>query len=198
MKKENTGNRKAARVYKVTTCMVWGIILLFVIDLAMVCNDITPADGIFAALITLALIALPFAAFAEEKADKKKNPEKYRLKAEKLQAEKDRLRAEQAARREELQRKEAKHRYENSIVEVKIIGGGSTVNKTHGLGGAIVGGALFGVPGAIVGSVIPKGSEQKVRFAVKYGSGKVVIQEHHPNSWEYKELIKYVKWEDLK
>jgi hypothetical protein len=182
------------KVTKITAVLVP---ILFISGCTLGVSNAPFGYGVMTLSIML-LFALPFVAFADEKADKKKNPEKYRLKAEKLQAEKDRLRAEREVRRAETHRKEERRRYENSIVEVKIIGGGSTKNKTHGLGGAIVGGALFGVPGAIVGSVIPKGTEQMVRFAVKYGSGKVVIKECHPNSWEYKELMKHVKWEDLK
>lgn len=85
-----------------------------------------------------------------------------------------------------------------TIVEVKMLGVGATSQKRGGLGGAILGGFVAGPIGAVVGAAIPTNGEQKVRFAVRYGDGRVEVKEYHPNSWEYKELIKHVKWEDLK
>lgn len=84
-----------------------------------------------------------------------------------------------------------------TIVEVKLLNGGSTVNNRGGIGGAIVGGMVAGPIGAVVGANSSKGSQQLQKFAVKYSNGKVVIKELHPNDWEYKELMKHVKWEDL-
>jgi hypothetical protein len=81
---------------------------------------------------------------------------------------------------------------------VKLLGGGSVKQKRAGAGGFALGGLLFGLPGAIAGAFIPDGTEQRQRFAVKYGDGRVEVKELHPNSWEYKELMKHVKWEDLK
>lgn len=85
-----------------------------------------------------------------------------------------------------------------TIVEVKMLGTGATSQKRGGLGGALLGGFVAGPVGAVVGATIPTNGEQKVRFAVKYGDGRVEVKELHPNSWEYKELMKHVKWEDLK
>lgn len=61
----------------------------------------------------------------------------------------------------------------NRIVEVKLLGGGSTVFRM-----------------GIVG-------QQLQKFAIKYADGHVVIKEVYPNSGEYKKLMKYVKWEDI-
>jgi hypothetical protein len=81
---------------------------------------------------------------------------------------------------------------------VKLLDGGSTTYKRGGLGGAVVGGLIGGLPGAVVGAAMPSADgTQKQKFAVKYSDGRVVIKELHPNEWEYKELMKYVKWEDI-
>lgn len=171
---------------KVTKAFVAMLPVIFITGCSLGLAEIE--IGFYMMPISILMVFLILPVFCIERAvDMSLHPDKYAAKKAKCEADK----AEARTKREAM-------KYARSIVEVKIIGGGSTVTTTHGLGGAIVGGALFGVPGAIVGSVIPKGSEQKVRFAVKYGSGKVEIQEHHPNSWEYKELMKHVKWEDLK
>lgn len=106
--------------------------------------------------------------------------------------------AERRAKAEEQWQKREAMKYARSIVEVKLLGGGSVKQKRAGVGGFALGGFLFGLPGAIVGSFIPDGTEQRQRFAVRYGDGRVEVKELHPNSWEYKELMKHVKWEDLK
>ena len=61
----------------------------------------------------------------------------------------------------------------NRIEEVKLLPGGSTVFRM-----------------GIVG-------QQLQRFAIKYADGHIVIKEVHPDTWEYKRLMKYVKWEDI-
>lgn len=86
-----------------------------------------------------------------------------------------------------------------TIVEVKLLAGGSTSYKRNGAGGAVIGGLVGGLPGAVIGASLPStDGTQKQKFAVKYSDGRVVIKELHPNSWEYKELMKHVKWEDIK
>lgn len=115
--------------------------------------------------------------------------------AQKRWEEKNRKANEDAMRREQ----EWKYAHGKVIVEVKLLGGGSTAYKHRGVSGAIVGGFFGSIPGAVVGAALPStDGTQKQRFAVKYSDGKVVIKELHPNSWEYKELMKYVKWEDVK
>lgn len=85
-----------------------------------------------------------------------------------------------------------------TIVEVKLLDGGSTTYKRGGLGGAAFGGFIGGAPGAIIGAVLPSGKgTQKQKFAVKYGDGSVMIRECEPGSSEYKELMKHVKWEEI-
>ena len=109
--------------------------------------------------------------------------------------EENRRRNEEDARR--LQ--EWKYAHGKVIVEVKLLDGGSTTYKRGGLGGAVVGGLIGGLPGAVVGAAMPgTDGTQKQKFAVKYSDGRVVIKELHPNEWEYKELMKYVKWENIK
>lgn len=127
--------------------------------------------------------ALPFVALADYAGYRKKHPEKY---------------AARKAREDELWQKRREMKYARSIVEVKLLGGGSVKQKRAGAGGFLLGGFLFGLPGAVAGSFIPDGTERLQRFAVRYGDGHVEVKECHPNSWEYKELIKHVKWEDLK
>ena len=61
----------------------------------------------------------------------------------------------------------------NRIVEVKLLPGGSTVFRM-----------------GIIG-------QQLQKFAIKYADGHIVIKEVHPDTFEYKKLMKYVKWEDI-
>jgi len=85
------------------------------------------------------------------------------------------------------------------IVEVKMLGAGSTEYKRSGVGGAIVGGMVAGPLGAMVGGTASSGKgKQKQRFAVKYSDGSVEIKEVHVNSREYRELMKFVSWEDIR
>ena len=123
--------------------------------------------------------------------------EKRKAKLKKIKAEQ----AENRVRQEELQKerkqKENERQKKNQIVEVKYLGSGATTQKRGGLGGAVVGGMVAGPLGAVVGASIPKNAEGLQRFAVKYGNGRIEIKEVHPNSWEYKELMKYVKWDEI-
>lgn len=126
---------------------------------------------------------------------------RYRELEEKRKARLAKIKAERAVREEE-HRKEWQHREierqkKNRIVEVKYLGTGKTTQKRGGLGGFLLGGLFGGPIGAVVGAAIPENGDALQRFAVKYADGRVVIKDLHPNSWEYKELVKYVKWEDL-
>ena len=75
----------------------------------------------------------------------------------------------------ENQQREYEKRYAagREIVEVKLLPGGSTVFRM-----------------GIVG-------QQLQKFAIKYSDGHVEIKEVHPDTLEYKKLMKYVKWEDI-
>lgn len=82
------------------------------------------------------------------------------------------------------------------IVEVKLLGAGSTDYRSFG--GAVVGGMVAGPLGAVIGGAHGGKGKQRQRFAVKYSDGSVVIKEVRVNSLEYKELMKYVSWEDVR
>lgn len=165
-----------------------GIVCLVLIVLFIGSNIMYAAtrDGNWLGVLGLSVLvvpALPFIGLAEYAWYRKKHPEKY---------------AARKAREDELWQKRQEMKYARSIVEVKLLGGGSVKQKRAGAGGFLLGGFLFGLPGAVAGSFIPDGTERLQRFAVRYGDGRVEVKECHPNSWEYKELIKHVKWEDLK
>lgn len=98
-------------------------------------------------------------------------------------------------RQENLRRMQEEH---ETIVEVKLIGGGEVKNHKYGAKGAVVGGLMGGVPGAVVGAVLPNGKQsQKQKFLVRYQDGHVETKECKPGSREYEKLIMYVNWEDL-
>ena len=82
------------------------------------------------------------------------------------------------------------------IVEVKLLGAGSTDYRS--VGGALLGGMVAGPIGAAIGGTQGGSGKQKQRFAVKYSDGSVEIKEVRVNSAEYKNLMKYVNWDDIK
>lgn len=88
------------------------------------------------------------------------------------------------------------NRLGRKIVEVKLLGAGSTDYRS--VGGAVVGGMVAGPLGAVIGGAHGGKGKQRQRFAVKYDDGSVVIKEVRVNSREYNELMKYVSWEDVR
>ena len=82
------------------------------------------------------------------------------------------------------------------IVEVKLLGAGSTDYRSFG--GAVVGGMVAGPIGAVIGGAHGGKGKQRQRFAVKYDDGSVEIKEVRVNSREYNQLMKYVNWDDIK
>lgn len=172
------------KVTKIVCCV---LVVLFIGSIVMYAATKNDNWLVVLGLSVCTVPALPFVALADYAGYRKKHPEKYAAKE-----------AARKAREDELWQKRQEMKYAKSIVEVKLLGGGSVKQKRAGAGGFALGGLLFGLPGAIAGAVIPDGTEQRQRFAVKYGDGQVEVKELHPNSWEYKELMKHVKWEDLK
>ena len=81
------------------------------------------------------------------------------------------------------------------IVEVKLLGAGSTDYRSFG--GAVVGGMVAGPLGAVIGGAHGGGGKQRQRFAVKYDDGSVVIREVRAGSSEYNNLMKYVNWDEI-
>lgn len=81
----------------------------------------------------------------------------------------------------------------NTIKSVTLIESGTTYKTKGGLGGAIVGGALFGLVGAIIGSETTQTIEPNtVQFLVEYKDGHTKIENVKVNSMRYKQLIRYM------
>jgi len=124
--------------------------------------------------------------------------EKRKAKRAKILIQREENRTKQAEHKKQWQQKEVERQKKNRIVDVKYLGSGAATQKRGGLGGAVLGGMVAGPLGAVIGASSTKNAESLHRFAVKYGDGRVEIKELHSNSWEYKELMKNVKWEDIK
>ena len=85
---------------------------------------------------------------------------------------------------------------DRKIVEVKPLGAGSADFKSFG--GAILGSLIAGPIGAVIGGTQGGSGRPRQRFAVRYSDGSIKIREFRVNSREYKELMKHVRWDDMK
>lgn len=178
------------KVTKITAC---ASVLLFVTSCTLYGAGIENA-AMLCPVSLLMLLGLPVVAVFERMIDKEVHPEKYRERAaRKAAARRDYDARMESYARERALRQESRRRAE-TVVEVRLIGGGSMKQTRYGLKGAVVGGLLFSVPGAIIGAIIPKGTKQKQRFWVKYEDGHTEIKEVFPDSDECKELLKHIKF----
>lgn len=89
-----------------------------------------------------------------------------------------------------------KSRLGRKIVEVKLLGAGSTDYRS--VGGAVVGGMVAGPLGAVIGGAHGGKGKQRQRFAVKYDDGSVEIREVRVGSSEYNNLMKYVSLDEIR
>lgn len=81
----------------------------------------------------------------------------------------------------------------NTVIHATLIESGTTYKTKVGLGGAIVGGALFGLVGAIIGSEATQTIEPNtVQFLVEYKDGHTKIENVKIKSMRYKQLIRYM------
>lgn len=172
------------KVTKFTAC---ALLLMFVGGCTFGVAEVEAGIYLMPVSILLFLFVLPGVAIIERMIDKERHPEKYLAKK---QRKADR---EAAFERELAARREARRKAE-TIVEVKLIGGGSGKHTRYGVKGAVIGGLLFNVPGAIVGAMMPKGTKQMQRFWIRYEDGHTEIKEVYSDSGECKKLLKYVKW----
>ena len=82
----------------------------------------------------------------------------------------------------------------DGIVDVKIIGRGETLPKRGGLFGGLLGLGAGGILGALFMSRARIGKSYPLtRFLIKYEDGSEEVKDYTQNSWESKELMKYVK-----
>lgn len=93
-----------------------------------------------------------------------------------------------------VQKDNEKKRRKTTVVNATIIESGTTYKTKGGLGSAVVGGALFGGVGAVVGASIGKKtiSAKTVRFLVEYLDGHKQIEDVKVDSIRYKQLIKFL------
>lgn len=101
-----------------------------------------------------------------------------------------------------LQKRQEKHELATTIVRTAIIDDSASSYKTKksttsAVGRAVVGGAIAGPVGSIVGASTAKGSVQeikgkKVRFLIEYANGKKKTEDVKIDSRRYKELIQYM------
>lgn len=100
------------------------------------------------------------------------------------------------------QKRQEKHELATTIVRTTIIDDSASSYKTKksttsAVGRAVVGGAIAGPVGSIVGASTAKGSVQeikgkKVRFLIEYANGKKKTEDVKIDSRRYKELIQYM------
>lgn len=147
-------------------------------------------DIIVTICVVVIVLVIPVTLIVYALMNYRKLEEKRKAKLAKIRAQQEETKMGQLARELERNKK-------TTIVEVKYLGAGAVSQKRGGIGGAMLGGFFAGPIGAVVGAALPKNAEGKHRFAVRYANGRVEIKELHPNSWEYKKLIKMVKWEEL-
>lgn len=102
----------------------------------------------------------------------------------------------EAQRKQEIE--QARQRYEQDrlsrkIVEVVYLGIGGRKDKCGGVKGAMLGGFLHGLPGALIGAALPINRVIVHWFAIKYGNGEVAVREVEHGSCEYKSLMNRVR-----
>lgn len=172
-----------------------GVALLFAA--VYVTTDVNGDAGGCMALIALVTVIVGLVRIWRERHPKKQmDAEERRAIAAEKQAEREHKRQVQAAKREAL--KDAQ-RKSHTIMEVKLLDGGSNIRKRAGLGGAVVGGMVAGPVGAVVGASMKKaGKKNRQRFAVRYADGHITTVEAEPGSATYNKLMKFVKWEEIK
>ena len=147
--------------------------------------------------VVSSILVFPVAAIVELIVRRHEFEEKRKIRLAKIKEKQEENRQQQVKQQLEWKRKEVQRQKKYTITEVKYLGIGATTQKRGGVGGAVVGGLIGGSIGAAVGATIPKNAESLHQFAVKYADGHIEIKSLHPNSWEYKELMKMVKWEEL-
>ncbi len=168
------------KVTKFTAC---ALLLMFVSGCTLGVAEIEAGIYLMPVSILLFLFVFPLVGAIENAVDRKRHPEKCLAKKQR-----------RADREAAFERECEARRKAETIVEVKLIGGGSSKTTRYGVKGAIFGGLLFNVPGAVVGAILPKGTKQKQRFWVKYEDGHTEIKEVYSDSGECKKLLRYVKW----
>ena len=172
------------KVTKFTACV---LLLMFMGGCTFGVAEVEAGIYLMPVSILLFLFVFPLVAAIDNAVDRKRHPEKYLAKQRRREERAEAFDRELAIRREARRKAE-------TIAEVKLIGGGSAKYTRYGLKGAVFGGLLYNVPGAIVGAMIPKGTKQKQRFWVRYEDGHTEIKEVYTDSGECKKLLKYVKW----
>ena len=155
------------------------------------------AEKMLTVAVASVVIIFPIAAVIELFVRRHEFEEKRKVRLARIKEEQEARRLHQEEKQLEWKHKEIERQKPRMIVEVKYLGIGATTQKRGGVGGAVIGGLLGGTLGAAIGANIPQNADSLHQFAVKYADGHIEIKSLHPNSWEYKELMKQVKWEEL-